>query len=340
MRVASLVPTPGSAVSCSTLAVLMLTLAVGAGLPSAIAVPDTSRAAIARASPVATKRRSVMGLLLERSVVSATRAARRSPGVKRRGLADRLPTRPGASRRPVCRLSLPATGRRAAARRQPSGARPMPHGRAGHEEADERGVTRIAWRAKDDRDRQRALTPGATMAATRCNAAASRASSAADGPRRVHSRVKRFSQPSTSVSRSGLSPRVAAAPLRGWGFASRSSAFHSCARSTCAPARSRVGVERLVGGHDHQLARPLRGVHDLADHRVGVAAGSGKAEGHGGRAAARPARDGRGRRRRRARRGRPSPDRRTRRRLTTSARPSPGMAGPPHEPSRLLPSIR
>src|SRR5512135_371272 len=63
-RAASLGPTPGSVVSCSTVAVLMLTLAVGAGLPAAIAGPDASRAAIARASPAAKKRRSVMFNLL------------------------------------------------------------------------------------------------------------------------------------------------------------------------------------------------------------------------------------------------------------------------------------
>ena len=101
MRAASLGPTPGSVVSCSTVAVLRLTLRGRArACPRRIAVPDTSRAARRgparwRRSGEASWESSLKGPALVRLV-----AARRRPGRERCGLADRLPDsrprRPGA----------------------------------------------------------------------------------------------------------------------------------------------------------------------------------------------------------------------------------------------------
>ena len=124
MRAASFGPTPGSVVSCSTVAVLMLTFPVGAGLPAASAGPETR----GRRSRGRGRWRRCGGASWHSSSCAAfpTLAARRRPGgdVRPRGPPSGFaeasrrpePSLPPALRAP-CRRTTPTRGNGGAGRR-------------------------------------------------------------------------------------------------------------------------------------------------------------------------------------------------------------------------------
>ena len=130
-----------------------------------------------------------------------------------------------------------------------------------------------------------------------------------------YSREKRFSQPSTSVSRSGFSERVAPLPARrrDCGAAPRARRVPLVRAQHRGAARPRVRVERLVRGHDEDLARACGRVDDAADHRVGVLPLDARSAQKRVRAPGRRARCGTARRRTPARPARPARCRRRRR---------------------------
>ena len=158
---------------------------------------------------------------------------------------------------------------------------------------------------------------------------------------RVHSREKRFSQPSTSVSRSGLSPRGGRAALARAAASRRARARSTRARAAPAPRacgrrsraacrrsrrRARPGASRRRRSRGSPSRRPGPRRESGARRRPSCCPSEVGAEGRAvedehGAGALRPAE------------GRHAG-------AATSARPSPGTAGPPQEPRRLLPSIR
>ena len=249
MRPASVGPTPGSVISSSIVAVLMLTFSVGAALASASAGARGQKGGHGDGQPGGDHAACSHLLLLSRLVSRLESAVRRRLG-RQGAFCD-------AARRPEHRLSLrrpgagpPHDARERGQRRcqEPSVTTRPPRqhlaasdgvgagrGRRQPRLSPRPAGARKCVSAQQHRDRQRNATVDRELTAGRSAPASPRCRSRAPA------------SPSAPPSGGAAGP-----PGR------RMSAFHSWARSAAGAAGARVGVDRLVGAHHRQLAGTWR----------------------------------------------------------------------------------